>query len=146
MLDVSKIEADRFELSPERFDAREPVMAALDLVQLAAAQKSIAIAATLPDRPIEVLADRRALKQMALNLLSNAVKFTPEGGAVTLRLEAVDHELELLVADTGVGIAPDDLDRIGKPFEQAGTAGQRLDQGTAILVRLPVVEGAPADT
>lgn len=172
VLDVSKIEADRFELSPEQFDAREPVRAALDLVQLAAAQKSIAIAATLPDQPIDVLADRRALKQMALNLLSNAVKFTPEGGAVTLQLEAVDHELELLVADTGVGIAPDDLDRIGKPFEQAGSAGQRalgtglglslvrslaelhqgrmtvdsrLDQGTAILVRLPVVESVPAE-
>ncbi|WP_374274590.1 sensor histidine kinase [Brevundimonas sp.] len=171
VLDVSKIEADRFELSPERFDAREPVRAALDLVQLAAAQKSITIVATVADQAIEVLADRRALKQIALNLLSNAVKFTPEGGAVTLRLEAVDHELELLVADTGVGIAPGDLDRIGKPFEQAGSAGQkalgtglglslvrslaelhqgrmtvdsRLDHGTAILVRLPVVESGPA--
>ena len=169
VLDVSRIEAARYDLTIERFDVREVVSAALALVRLQADDKGVDLAAVLPPEALTVAADRRALKQITLNLLSNAVKFTPSGGAVTVSVEALGADLELTVADTGVGVAPEDLARIGRPFEQAGGAEQRaqgtglglslvrslaelhdgamsidstLGEGTAVTVRLPVVVAA----
>ncbi|WP_313001125.1 HAMP domain-containing sensor histidine kinase [Brevundimonas sp.] len=166
VLDVSRIEAARYTLTIERFDMRELVSAALALVRVQAEDKGVELAAVLPPEPLTVAADRRALKQIALNLLSNAVKFTPTGGSVTVRAEGLGAELELTVADTGLGVAPEDLVRLGRPFEQAGGAEQRaqgtglglslvrslaelhggamtidstLGEGTAVTVRLPVV-------
>lgn len=166
VLDVSRIEAARYDLTIERFDVREMVSEALSLVRVQADDKGVDLAAVLPPEPLTVAADRRALKQIALNLLSNAVKFTPAGGSVTVRAEALGPVLELTVADTGVGVAPEDLARLGRPFEQAGGAEQRaqgtglglslvralaelhhgamsidstLGEGTAVTVRLPVV-------
>jgi cell cycle sensor histidine kinase DivJ len=166
VLDMSKIEAERYELALEVFDAREPVSAALRLVRLQAHEGEIALRGLLPPEPVMVEADRRALKQITLNLLSNALKFTPSGGSVTVTLLADGKMLELGVADTGVGVAPEDLKRLGRPFEQAGGADQRargtglglslvrafaelhdgkmniesaLGEGTAVSIRLPVV-------
>lgn len=173
LLDVSKIEAERYTLSRERFDVREVVSAALALVRVNAEEKGVALSGVLPSEPLEVSADRRALKQIALNLLSNAVKFTPAGGSATVTVEAVGPDLEIVVADTGVGIAPEDVKRLGRPFEQAGAPEQRrlgtglglslvrafaelhdgrmsidstLGEGTAVTVRMPValVARAPA--
>ena len=169
VLDVSRIEAARYDLNIERFDVREMVSEALALVRVQADDKGVDLAAVLPPAPLTVAADRRALKQIALNLLSNAVKFTPAGGSVTVRAEALGSDLELTVADTGVGVAPEDLARLGRPFEQAGGAEQRaqgtglglslvrslaelhhgamsidstLGEGTAVTIRLPVVVAA----
>ena len=171
VLDVSKIEAERYVLTLERFDARELVSAAVALVRVTAEDKGVVLTAMLPPDPVDVSADRRAVRQIALNLLSNAVKFTPVGGAVTVTIEAVGPYLEIVVADTGVGIAPEDLRRLGRPFEQAGAIEQRrqgtglglslvrafaelhggrmsiestLGEGTAVTVRLPVVQVARA--
>ena len=171
VLDVSKIEAERYELSLERFDAREVVSAAIALVRVSADDKGVELSGMLPANPMPVDADRRALKQITLNLLSNAVKFTPAKGSVTVTLEAIGPYLEIVVADTGVGIAPEDLRRLGRPFEQAGAAEQRaqgtglglslvralaelhggrmsiestLGEGAAVTVRLPVVTVARA--
>ena len=165
VLDVSKIEAERYALTLERFDAREVVSAAMALIRVNADDKGVSLSSVLPGDPVEVSADRRALKQIALNLLSNAVKFTPRGGSVTVTVEAIGPYLEVVVADTGVGIAPEDVRRLGRPFEQAGEMEQRrqgtglglslvrafaelhggrmsidstLGEGTAVTVRLPV--------
>lgn len=135
VLDMSKIEAERFELARERFDAREPVSAALRLIRLQAHDKGVNLHAALPADPIPVEADKRALKQMTLNLLSNAVKFTPRHGSVTLTMEARGEVLELGVADTGVGLSPSDLARIGRPYEQVGEADQRK-RGTGLGLSL----------
>lgn len=170
VLDVSKIEAQRYQLAMERFDAREATAAAMAMVRPLADERGVRLSGLLPPDPLEVTADRRALKQIALNLLSNAVKATPPEGAVTLSLEAVGPYLELVVSDTGAGIAPEDLKRLGRPFEQAGDADRRaqgtglglslvrslaelhggrltlestLGEGTAATVRLPVMTGAP---
>ena len=173
VLDVTKIEAERYALTLERFDAREVVSAAMALVRVNADDKGVSLSSILPGDPVEVSADRRALKQIALNLLSNAVKFTARGGSVTVTVEAIGPYLEVVVADTGVGIAPEDVRRLGRPFEQAGEMEQRrqgtglglslvrafadlhggrmsidstLGEGTAVTVRLPValVARAPA--
>ena len=173
VLDLSKIEAERYELSLETLDARDPVSAAVALVRVQADEKGVDLAPVLPSTPMTVQADARALKQMALNLLSNALKFTPSGGSVTLTLDGVGPYLELVVSDTGVGIAPEDLQRIGRPFEQAGDADQKargtglglslvrsltelhggrmtidstLGEGTAVMIRLPVIPVVPAET
>lgn len=173
VLDMSKIEAARYELSKSIFDAREPVGAAMRLVRLQAHEAGIALQGLLPQEQVLVEADERALKQITLNLLSNALKFTPSGGSVTVSLDARDDMLELTVADTGVGIAPEDVERLGRPYEQAGDHRSRslgtglglslvrafaelhggamsiestLGEGAAVTVRMPVVlNQAPGD-
>ncbi|MBV9509932.1 MAG: HAMP domain-containing histidine kinase [Caulobacteraceae bacterium] len=166
VLDMSKIEAARYELSFERADAREPVQAALRLMRLQADDAGVQLRGLLPGQPLEADIDRRAIKQIVLNLVSNALKFTPRGGLVTVSVQALAGALELSVADTGVGVSETDLARLGKPYEQAGDASQqakgtglglslvrafaelhggemsiesRLGQGTAVTVRLPVL-------
>ena len=172
VLDMSKIEAAKYELAREELDAREPISAALRLMRLQADDVGVQLRGVLPAQPLDVLADRRALKQIVLNLISNALKFTPGGGMVTVSLNALAGALELTVADTGLGIAEEDLARLGRPFEQAGDAGQqargtglglslvrafaelhggemviesRLGEGTAVTVRLPVLVESRAD-
>ncbi len=125
VLDMSKIEAERFELSREDFDARDAISAVLRLMRGQADRAGINLRGSLPVVPLEAEADRRAVKQIAMNLLSNALKFTPRGGAVTVTARGAGRMLELVVTDTGVGIAPEDLARLGRPFEQAGGSEQR---------------------
>jgi len=166
VLDMSKIEADRFELSREPFDAREAVSAALRLMRLQADAAGVQLRGMLPVQPLEIDADRRALKQIVLNLVSNALKFTPKGGAITVTAHGFEGVFELVVADTGVGIGPEDLERLGRPYEQAGDSDRRalgtglglslvrsfaelhggemgiestLGQGTSVTIRLPVL-------
>ena len=135
VLDMSKIEARRYELSREVFDVRDPINASLRLLRLQADEVGVRLRGVLPNAPLEVDADRRAMKQIVLNLVSNALKFTPRGGLVTVAAQSSGGELELTVADTGVGIAPEDVDRLGKPYEQAGGPNDRA-QGTGLGLSL----------
>ena len=88
--------------------------------------------AALPPDPVDIEADSRALKQIALNLLSNAVKLTPRGGLVTVTMQVQGEMMELVVADSGVGIAPEDLKRIGRPFEQVESLLTKTHQGSGL--------------
>ncbi|ACG79121.1 sensor histidine kinase DivJ [Phenylobacterium zucineum HLK1] len=166
VLDMSKIEAERFELAREDFDARDAVGAVLRLMRGQAERAGVTLRAVMPPEPLEAEADRRAVKQITLNLISNALKFTPRGGTVTVTAQGAGETLELIVADSGVGIAPADLERLGRPFEQAGDAQQRaagsglglslvrafaalhggemaiesgVGEGTTVTVRMPVL-------
>jgi cell cycle sensor histidine kinase DivJ len=76
--------------------------------------------------------DPRAFKQVVLNLVSNAIKFTERGGKVTASAGVEGSRLVLRITDTGVGIAPDDLKRVGDPFFQAGKTYQRRHEGTGL--------------
>ncbi|WP_369060895.1 PAS domain-containing sensor histidine kinase [Caulobacter sp. 73W] len=135
VLDMSKIEAERFQLSREIFDAREAVSAALRLMRVQADGAGVKLRGVLPAQVMEVDADRRAIKQIALNLISNALKFTPKKGSVTVSTAIYEDMFELIVADSGVGISPADLERLGKPFEQAGD-NERKAQGTGLGLSL----------
>ncbi|MFV4677368.1 sensor histidine kinase, partial [Mycobacterium tuberculosis] len=96
VLDMSKIEAQRFELSREIFDARDAVNAAMRLMRLQADDAGIRLRGVLPAEPLEVNADRRAIKQIVLNLVSNALKFTPRGGLVTVMLDRAAGAMDLV--------------------------------------------------
>jgi cell cycle sensor histidine kinase DivJ len=86
----------------------------------------------MPQDLPDITGDPRAFKQIVLNLVSNAIKFTERGGKVTVAAGVEGTQLILRVSDTGVGIAADDLKRIGDPFFQAGKTYQRRHEGTGL--------------
>jgi signal transduction histidine kinase len=83
-----------------------------------------------------MVADERKLKQVVVNLLTNAVKFTPDGGTVSLRAAREDGEVRLSVHDTGIGIAPEDQERIFEEFQQATHRGDQSREGTGLGLTL----------
>ncbi len=146
ILDMSKIEAGVIRLTPEVV-ALEPVLAdCLRVVSARAGEKHLRLDAKL-DPDIQLIADRRAIKQIALNLLSNAVKFTPDGGAVTLRGRPRGGMITIAIADNGIGIPKDALRKLGRPFEQVESQltkrhqGSGLGLGLAIAKSLAVLHG-----
>jgi PAS domain S-box-containing protein len=139
ILDMSKIEAGEMELTEAVFDIHEVTASCLRLISERAHKGGLEVAVELPDDLPWIRADQRMVKQMLLNLLTNAVKFTPEGGRITLRAEidAVGCYV-ISVIDTGIGIAPKDMERIFQPFGQADTTLQRQYEGTGL--GLPLVK------
>jgi two-component system, cell cycle sensor histidine kinase PleC len=118
VLDLSKIEAGKLELACERFDLVRDADEALRFVEPQALRKNIQLVRDMPGE-LDILADKRALRQIAVNLLSNAVKFTPADGTVTLVLRRLaDGSVSLAVSDTGIGIRPDDMQRVLESFGQ----------------------------
>jgi len=100
-----------------------------------AERKKVKLTANLAAAP-GLIADRRALKQILLNLLSNAIKFTPAGGTVEIATASKAGWFWLGVADDGMGISEDDLQRLGRPFEQAAGAYTREHEGTGLGLSL----------
>jgi two-component system, cell cycle sensor histidine kinase DivJ len=132
ILDMSKMESGNFEITPEPFAPRAALINCCNLLALRARENGIDLAVDVPqDLPV-ITGDPRAFKQIVLNLVSNAVKFTERGGKVTVAAGVEGASLVLHVTDTGVGIAADDLKRIGDPFFQAGTTYQRRHEGTGL--------------
>ena len=136
VLDMSKIEADRYELTPEVFDVGEVVSICVKLMRLQAEEKGLTLSVEGLGEGIEVKADRRALRQILLNLLSNSVKFTPEGGAIVVMARASGPNLVLAVGDSGVGISTEDAARLGKPYQQAKSAQDTEQRGTGLGLSL----------
>jgi len=138
ILDIAKAEAGRVDLAEGEVDVADAVGAALRLLRRRAVQAGLALAAAVPDGLPRLRADPRRLKQMLLNLVANAVKFTPSGGEVRVsaRLEP-DGRLAILVADTGIGIAPEHLARVTEPFFQVDGSLARRHEGAGL--GLPIV-------
>ena len=135
ILDLSKIEAGRMELELSDFHLPQAIENALTLVRERAGRRGIALAHTMDEHLGEVRGDERKIKQVLLNLLSNALKFTPEGGRVEVRAVMVDGMAEISVADTGVGIAPEDQEKVFEEFRQVGTAEKKAE-GTGLGLTL----------
>jgi cell cycle sensor histidine kinase DivJ len=132
ILDMSKMESGNFEISPEPFAPRAALINCCNLLALKARENAIDLVTRAPENLPFMTGDPRAFKQIALNLVSNAIKFTERGGSVTVSASVEGSRLVLRVADTGVGIAADDLKRIGDPFFQAGKTYQRRHEGTGL--------------
>jgi len=116
LLDVSRTEAGELSLELARLDLRDAVRAAALL--FASASDRHAIALDLPSTPVEVEYDPVRIDQVLVNLLSNAIKYAPQGGRIDVRLETRDGRACVSVRDPGVGIAPEDIERIFEPFHR----------------------------
>lgn len=136
VLDMSKIEADRYQLFLEEFDVAEVVSIAAKLMRLQAEEAGLSLAVEASDASIPVKADRKALRQILLNLLSNAVKFTPQGGAVVVMTRMRGDDLVLAVGDSGVGISADEAERLGQPYQQSASADRAASRGTGLGLSL----------
>jgi PAS domain S-box-containing protein len=145
--DVSRIDAGRFEIQPQMIDVTALCQSSLAFVREQAARKSIALHYIEDQAVPRIHADPLRLKQILVNLLTNAVKFTSSGGQVTLQVHAdtAGDRIQFSVTDTGVGIAPDDLDRLFRPFEQVDKNPEHRSGGTglglALIQRLTDLHG-----
>lgn len=131
ILDVSKIEAGRMELILEDCDPAEIVCSALRLIGPRATAAGLNVSADIPTGLATVSADKRRLKQAVLNLIANAVKFTLSGGGIEVSLRA-GQEIEIEIADSGIGMSPDDLAVALKPFGQVDGSTARRFEGTGL--------------
>jgi len=140
ILDLSKIEAGRRELTESTIDLHEAAESSLRLVRGRAENGGVRLVNGIARGAMpRLLADERAVKQILLNLLSNAVKFTPEGGRVSIGAELRgDGSLAICVDDTGIGIACEDIPRALAPFSQVDSALTRRYEGTGL--GLPLVK------
>ncbi|MBH0237584.1 PAS domain-containing protein [Methylobrevis albus] len=131
ILDMSKIEAGRVNLTLEPVHLDEVLAESTRIMKNQAEDRSIQLVTDF-SVPVPILADRRAIKQVALNLVSNALKFTPLGGRVRVRTELIDDVARLTVEDTGIGIPREALARLGKPFVQVENQMTRKHPGSGL--------------
>ena len=137
LLDISKIEAGKFELNFTAVEVPELVEDCVGSLQPLAKRARIVLRTSLQPELPTVVADPRRLKQILLNLLTNAIKFTREGGQVIVSGGMIDGELRLRVRDTGVGMTKDEIAFAMQPFHQLDTA-PRKQMGTGL--GLPVTK------
>jgi signal transduction histidine kinase len=135
ILDLSKVEAGRMELEVGTFSLREALENGLTMLRERAGRHGIALSLDLDPGLDLIEADERKVKQVVFNLLSNAVKFTPDGGRVTVTARRVDADVQIAVADTGVGISPEDQEHIFEEFRQVGL-GTAKGEGTGLGLTL----------
>ena len=139
ILDMSKIEAGKFDIIVEPFNVSSLMNSCCEIMRHMGEKKSITLQMeTEADLP-ELAADKRACKQMLLNLLANAIKFSDEGGCVKVLANRLGDDIELVVADNGIGIAAQDIPKLGNPFVQAQSSYNRSYEGTGL--GLSVVKG-----
>jgi signal transduction histidine kinase len=150
ILDLAKVEAGKHKLELTNVDIRVILENSLVMIKEKALKHAIELSLSVNGVPDTIRADERKLKQILYNLLSNAVKFTPDGGRISLAAQACSTEtenpsapggnsggcLQISVSDTGIGLNPEDLERIFQPFEQAATPGYLKIQGTGLGLSL----------
>jgi two-component system, cell cycle sensor histidine kinase DivJ len=172
ILEMSRLETGDFEITLEPFKLAAVMVSCHELLSLRAQDAGVALRCDAPASLPDIVADKRAVKQILINLISNAIKFTERDGTVNIAARVAGADILLSVEDTGIGIADDDLARIGDPFYQArGNYARRHDgaglglsivkglvklhggdleirsrpgQGTRIVVRLPRDGECPA--
>ena len=158
ILDLSKVEAGKLELEITDVDLKTLLQNSMIMIKEKALKHNLDVSLNLDGIPGIIRGDERKLKQIIYNLLSNAVKFTPDGGKIGLSTKMVtrcdlqlrglalatapnlspnaENFIEITVSDTGIGIKPEDLIRIFKPFEQVENAASRKYEGTGLGLSL----------
>jgi len=138
ILDLSKVEAGRQELWEETLDLKQLAESSLRIVRSRGEKAGIHMSLLCTDDDPALFADGRVVKQILLNLLSNGIKFTPRGGSITVLVSRMqDDRLQLAVEDTGIGISPEDIEKVLTPFGQVASTHSRQHQGTGL--GLPLV-------
>jgi signal transduction histidine kinase len=150
ILDLAKVEAGKQTLEPVDVDLRAFLKSSLVMIKEKAMKHGIELSMNVDGVPDTIRADDRKLKQILYNLLSNAIKFTPDGGRIALTAQASDAGtqdppergdnpggyVQISVSDTGVGLNPEDLERVFQPFEQVLKPGHPKTQGTGLGLSL----------
>jgi PAS domain S-box-containing protein len=131
ILDLSKIEAGRMELRTEIFPAAEAIEEGLAAIRPSVDQKKLHLESNTGSAPA-ISADRQHFRQILFNLLSNAVKFTPPGGTIRVTTSALQNACRVCVADTGIGIAPEETESIFASFHQAAATTKGIKEGTGL--------------
>jgi two-component system cell cycle sensor histidine kinase PleC len=131
ILDMAKIEAGHLELEREAFLLDGVISEALRIIAPRAQDKNLALSLQV-ESGVNLVADRRGLKQILLNLLSNAVKFTPEGGLISVNAQLGCGTVSIAVEDTGVGIPESAMHKLGRPFEQVQPQLTKNHQGSGL--------------
>jgi len=111
------------------------IESALMLVRERAGRRSLTLQTSIDDRVGQIQADERKVRQVVLNLLSNSIKFTPEGGRIEVAAVPRDGFVEISVNDTGIGIAPEDQEKVFEEFRQVGTTAKKIE-GTGLGLTL----------
>jgi signal transduction histidine kinase len=135
ILDMSKIEAGKMSLNSEMISVSDMITQVLRIVRGRADENRLELIYNETDTQ-DIEADPRAVKQVLLNLTTNAIKFTPEGGTVTIKVEAKSTGVIIHVADTGIGISQEDISRLAQPFEQIDSQHSRKHEGTGLGLAL----------
>jgi signal transduction histidine kinase/CheY-like chemotaxis protein len=135
ILDLSKVEAGQMVLEPSTFEVGSALEWASALHRERAAAHAITVTSEVADDVGTIEADERQFKQVVLNLVSNAVKFTPDGGSVSIRAYREGTDLVVTVTDTGIGVPPEDQERIFESFQQGGRGAPR-EEGTGLGLTL----------
>jgi len=136
VLDAARVEVNKFDLKEETVEIGELVQSALQMVRVQAGKKSIALEQRLPEEPIGLRAEGLRLRQILINLLANAVKFTPEGGHVILSFDVSPAAAVFSVADTGIGMSPDEIAVATEPFRQIENAMIKRHEGVGLGLSL----------
>jgi len=137
VLDMSKIEAGKYELHYDNFDAADVIRSTAKMIRPAADQAEVMLSFKIDETdPLLIEADRKALRQILLNLLSNAIKFSHKGGTVVVAAKSVGDTLNLSVQDYGIGMSAEDVAKIGQPYQQASSATMIEERGTGLGLAL----------
>jgi len=140
VLDMSKIEAGKLELSKEPLNFRHLMGEVIRMMRERAESRGIELLTKLPEKEVEIWADERAMKQIFLNLLSNAIKFSRDGGEVCIRVGSDEPGLAVVeFEDHGIGMNEEELERALQPFGQAKPSTTRNYGGTGL--GLPITKG-----
>jgi hypothetical protein len=145
LLDLSRIRANRLELTFEVADLHEVIARAVDVCRTHPKYPDVTVRMELEARRHHIRGDADRLQQVFWNLIQNALKFTPAGGSITVHSSNQDSAIRVSVRDTGCGIEPELLARVFEPFEQGGRKGreslQGLGLGLAIAQRIMTAHG-----
>lgn len=139
LLDMSRLEAGKFEIQAEAMDPAEVVPACLSMVDALAQERGIRLVSEIEADLPQMIADERVCRQIMINLLSNAIKFSHDGGLVTTSVKRQGQSINFSVRDRGIGMAPAAMARIGEPFFQVQDGLSRKYEGTGL--GLSIVKG-----
>ena len=137
VLDMSKVEAGKYELHYDNFDAADVIRSTAKMIRPAADHAKVVLSLDIDENdPLLIEADRKAIRQILLNLLSNAIKFSHKGGHVNVAAKSVGDTLNLSVQDHGIGMSAEDVAIIGKPYQQGSSATMIEERGTGLGLAL----------